>query len=100
MKRDEIPGMIARIRSMWSLRRGVCVKLNNKTGDTVYRICCGPLLNPYLVAERCNVWDSAGNLVYQGPLEASMLKGVSLRAIAELVYYSVERQEPLRTQKC
>ena len=100
MKRDEIPTMIARIRSMWSFKRGVCVNLKSKGDKTVYRICCGPLLNQYLVAEQCNVWDSDGNLVYQGPLEAAMLKGKSVRSIVELEYYNVDRVEPLKRERC
>lgn len=100
MKRDEIPGMILKIRQLWSPRLGICVMLNNGKGDTIYRICCGAMSNPYLMAERCNIWDSSGRLLYQGELADSMMKGISLRQIKALVYSTVERQEPLKREKC
>ena len=100
MKRDEIPRMILKLRKLWSPRLGICLKLNNCKGDTIYRICCGSMSNPYLMAERCNIWDSSGKLLYQGELSAAMMKGISLRQITDLVYSTVERQEPLKTEKC
>lgn len=101
MKRDEIPGMILKIRQLWNPRRGVVVKLKDAKKNELYRICCGESSNPtYLVAERCRIWDANGNQLYQGELGDAMMKGISLRRIAELEYWTCSRTEPLKTDKC
>ena len=91
--------MIKDLRHLWTPKRGVFARCRDKRGQESFRVCCGRASNPYLVAERCRIWNSDGSQAYAGPMTAEKLfELLENRSVATVDYCATERGEKLKTR--